>query len=164
MLCGSWIEARVSMNRPTSAREALIVEALGDVALLLDRVESLMSSMETGRLELANASAHLDSRLKAFEAGTASVAQKVQVKAIEHIIRRTGKATSDSIELQARAMNTARLAFSAEVDSNLARFDHTLQRVLHRVDRPWDLWVTHAAVAAVSAALTWWVVSSSGFR
>ena len=47
------------MNRPTSAREALIVEALGDVALLLDRVESLMSSMETGRLELANASAHL---------------------------------------------------------------------------------------------------------
>lgn len=165
MLCGSWIGARVSMNRPTSAREALIVEALGDVALLLDRVESLMSSMETGRLELANASAHLDSRLKAFEAGTASVAQKVQVKAIEHIIRRTGKATSDSIELQARAMNAAaRLTFSAEVDSNLTRLTHALQQALHRVDRPWDVWLTHAATATVSAALTWWVVSSSGFR
>ena len=153
------------MSEPTTAREALIVEVLGEVALLLERIESLTSSMEVGRLELANAGAHLDSRLKAFEVGTTSVAQQIQVKAIEHIIGRTGKATSDSIELQARAINAAaRLAFSAEADSNLARLDHTLQRVLHRVDRSWDLWVTHAAMAAVSAALTWWVVSSSGFR
>ena len=153
------------MSEPTTAREALIVEALGEVALLLDRIESLTSSMEVGRLDLANASAHLDSRLKAFEVGTTSVAQQVQVKAIEHIIRGTGKATSDSIESQARAMKTAaRLAFSAEVDSNLARLTHTLQQVLHRVERPWDLWLTHAATAAVSAAFTWWVVSSSGFR
>ena len=153
------------MSGPATAREALIVEALGEVALLLERIESLTSSMEVGRLELANAGAHLDSRLRAFELGTASVAQQVQVKAIEHIIRRTGKATTESMELQASAINAAaRLAFSAEADSNLARLDHTLQRVLHRVDRPWDLWVTHAATAAVSAALTWWIVSSSGFR
>lgn len=153
------------MSDPATAREALIVEALGEVALLLDRVESLSSSIEVGRLGLANASAQLDSRLRAFELGTASVAQQVQVKAIEHIIRRTGKATSDSIELQARAMNAAaRLAFSAEVDSNLARLTHSLQQVLHRVDRPWDLWLTHAATAAVSASFTWWVVSSSGLR
>jgi hypothetical protein len=153
------------VSDPATAREALIVEALGEVALLLDRVESLTSSIEVGRLGLANASANLDSRLKTFEAGAATVAQQVQVKAIEHIIRRTGKATSDSIELQARAMSAAaRLAFSTEVDSNLAHLTHSLQRVLHRVDRPWDVWLTHAATAGVSAALTWWVVSSSGFR
>lgn len=153
------------MSDPATAREALIVEALGEVALLLDRVESLTSSMEVGRLGLANASAELDSRLKAFELRTASVAQQVQVKAIEHIVRRTGRATSDSIELQARAMNVAaRLAFSTEVDSNLARLTRLLQQILHRVDRPWDLWLTHAATVAVSAAFTWWVVSSSGFR
>ena len=153
------------MSGPATAREALIVEVLGEAALLLERIESLTSSMEVGRLELANAGAHLDSRLRAFELGTASVAQQVQVKAIEHIIRRTGKATSDSIELQARAMNAAAwLAFSAEADSNLARLDHALQQVLHRVERPWDLWLTHAATAAVSAAFTWWIVSSSGFR
>ncbi len=153
------------MSDPATAREALIVEALGEVALLLDRVESLTSSMEVGRLGLVNASEELDSRLKAFELRTASVAQQVQVKAIEHIVRRTGRATSDSIELQARAMNVAaRLAFSTEVDSNLARLTRLLQQVLHRVDRPWDLWLTHAATAAVSAAFTWWIVSSSGFR
>jgi len=43
------------MNQPTTVREALIVEALGDVALLLDRVDSLTSSMEVGRLALAHA-------------------------------------------------------------------------------------------------------------
>lgn len=153
------------MSDPATAREALIVEALGEVALLLDRVESLTSSMEVGRLGLANASAHLDSRLKAFESGTASVAHQVQVKAIEHILRRTSKATSDAIELQAGAMNAAaRSAFSAQVDSNLARLTHLLQQVLHRIDRPWDLWLTHAATATVSAAVTWWVVSSLAFR
>ena len=153
------------MSEPTTAREALIVEALGEVALLLDRVESVTSSIEVGRLGLANASAGLDSRLKSFEAGTAAVAQQVQAKAIEHIVRRTAKATNDAIELQARAMTAAaRLAFSAEVDSNLARFTRCLQQLLHRVDRPWDLWLTHAATAAVSAAFTWWAISSSGVR
>jgi hypothetical protein len=153
------------MNGPTTAREALIVEALGDVATILDRIELLMSSMEVGRLGLANAGANLDSRLKAFEVGTAALAQQVQARAIEHIIKRTGKATSDAIELQARAMSAAaRLAFSTQVDSNLARLTNALQQVIQRVDRPWDLWLTHAATAAVSAAVTWWVVSSIPFR
>ena len=153
------------MSQPTSAREALIVEALGEVALLLDRTESLTASLEVGRLALANASAELSDRMKLWEVGTEKLAQQVQAKAVEHIVRRTGKAASDSIELQARAMNAAaRLAFSAEVDSNLARLTRSLQQDLHRVDRPWDLWLTHAATAAVSAAFTWWVVSSSGFR
>lgn len=44
---------------PTTALEALIAEALGEVALLLDRVEILISSMEVERLALANASAEL---------------------------------------------------------------------------------------------------------
>ena len=153
------------MSQPTSAREALIVEALGEVALLLDRIESLTASMEVGRLALANASAELSERMKLWEVGTEKVARQVQAKAVEHIVRRTGKAASDSIELQARAMSAAaRLAFSAEVDSNLARLARSLQQVLHRVDRLWDLWLTHAATAAVSSAFTWWVASSSGFR
>jgi hypothetical protein len=153
------------MNGQTTAREALIVEALGEVAILLDRIESLTSSMEVGRLALANASAELGDRLKAFEAGIASVSQKVQASAAEQLVRRAVKATSDSIEMQTRAMNTAaRLAFSAQVDSNLARLAASLQQVLRRVDRPWDVWLTHAATAAASAAVTWWVVGSFAFR
>lgn len=153
------------MTGPNTAREALIVEALGDVARMLDRVESLSSSMEEGRLALANANAELRDRLKAFEAGMASLTQQAKARVIEHIVQRTGEAASVAIETQARAMNAAaRLAFSAEVDSNLARLTATLQQVIRRVDRPWDLWLTHAATAAVSTAITWWVLGSFACR
>lgn len=153
------------MNGPSTAREALIVEALGEVALILDRIESLTSSIEAGRLALENASAGLDHRLKAFEGGTAALAHQVQARAIDHILRRTSKATSESIEEQTRAMSSAaRLAFSTQVDANLARLNQSLHQALHRADRPWDIWLTHAATAAVSAAVTWWIVSSFAIR
>ena len=153
------------MSRPSTAREALIVEALGEVARLLEQVESLESSMEVGRLALANASEDLVERLKDFDAGMASIAMRVQASAVDHIIKRTGKAASESLESQARAMNAAaRLAFSGQFESNLARLTASLQQVIHRVDRPWDLWLTHAATAGVSAAITWWVTSSHALR
>jgi hypothetical protein len=153
------------MNRPTSAREALIVEALGDVAALLDRVESLTSSMDAGRLALASANAQLGDRLKAFETGMASITQQAQARAVEQIGRRAGAATRLSIEAQTRAMReAARLAFSAELESNLARLATSLRQFVHRIDRPWDLWLTHAATAGASSALTWYVVTSFAFK
>ena len=153
------------MSQPSTAREALIVEVLGEVARLLDRVDSLNSSMEVGHLALANASEELGERLKVFEVSTASVAKRVQASAVEHIIKRAGKVASESIDSQARAMNAAaRLAFSGQVESDLARLATSLHQVIHRVDRPWDLWLTHAATAGVSAAVTWWVMSSHALR
>jgi len=149
------------MNAPSTAREALIVEALGDVAALLDRVEALTSSMEAARLALDNAGSELGNRLKDFEAEVSAVTQQVKLKAVEHIARRVGETTNIAIEKQTRAMNSAaRLAFSAQVDSNLARLISSLQQVLQRVDRPWDLWLTHAATAATSTGMTWWLVRS----
>ena len=146
------------MNGPSTAREALVVEALGEVASLLDRIEALTSSMEAGRLALADASAELGARLESFEAGMAAISLKVQASAAEQLVRRAVKASSDSIDAQTRAMSVAaRLAFSAQVDSTLARLTASLQQVLQRVDRPWDLWLTHAATAAASAAVTWWL-------
>lgn len=153
------------MRGLNTAREALIVEALGDVARLLDRVEALPSSMEAARLALADASTELSDRLKAFEGEIASLTQQAKVKVVEHVVRCTNEAARASIETQARAMSAAaRLAFSSQVDSNLARLTTTLQQVIRRVDSPWDLWLTHAATAAVSAAITWWVVSSFACR
>ena len=87
------------------------------------------------------------------------------MRAIEHILKRTGKATSDSIELQARAMSAAaRLAFSEQVHPELARLSAALRKAIERVDRPWDVWLTHAATAAISAAVTALVVSSFVIR
>ena len=153
------------MNGPTTAREALIVEALGEVALLIDRVEALTSSMEVGRLALSDASAQLSGRLNAFETRMASVTQQVQTRAIEHIVRRTGQAASDAIESQASAMRTAaRLAFSGEVDSQVACLTRALQRASERADRPWEHWLTYVATAVASAVVTWLVASSFSLK
>ena len=101
----------------------------------------------------------------ANEALTASLAQQAETRAIEHIVRRTNKATIDSIESQARAVNTAaRLAFSAQVDSQLARLTAALQRASERIDRPWEQWLAYLAMSFASAAVTWVVASSMAFK
>jgi hypothetical protein len=153
------------MNRPTTAREALIVEALGDVARLLDRVESLQSSMDAARLALVKENAALGNRLNSFATGMSSITQQAKIKAVEHIVQRTNDATRQSIDAQTRAMNVAaRLAFTEQLTPTLARLTVSLQQLVQRVDRPWELWVTHAATAASSAALTWFVASSFALK
>lgn len=153
------------MNRPTTAREALIVEALGDVARLLDRVESLTFSMEVGRLALAKANVELGERLTSFETAMSSITHQAKTRAVEHIVRRTGEVARESIETQTRAMNeAARLVFAEQVDPMLGRLSASLRQFVQRVDRPWEVWLTHAATAAVSAAVTWFVATSLAFR
>ena len=153
------------MNRPTTAREALIAEALGEVAHLLDRVERLTASMDAGRVGLARASAALDQRLSAFEAGMAGVMQQAKTKTVEHIARRIDEATRQSIDVQTRSMHeAARLAFTAQLEPALARLTHSLQRLIQRVDRPWDPWLIHAATAVTSAAITWFLATTFGTR
>lgn len=144
------------MNPPTTAREALIAEALGDIAHLLDRVESLNSAMDSRRVGLEQASAQLDARLGAFGAGMASITHQAKTKVVEHILQRTGEAARQTADVQTRAMEeAARLAFAAQVEPMLARVNASFRQIAHRVDRPWELWLTHAATAAVSAAATW---------
>jgi hypothetical protein len=143
------------MERPETAREALIVEALGEVALLLVQVEKLRQSMEPARVALSDASALLAERLVAFEAGMSAITQQVRASTIEHIVRRSNEAASRSIEQQARAMNSAaRLAFSAEADSNLAHLIESLEKFLLESKRSRHRWLSHAATAFVASALT----------
>lgn len=147
------------MRSPLTAREALIAEALGEIALLLDRVESVTTSMEASRLAIASATADLDQRLHSFEAGVARLTDHAKARLVDHIVRRTGEATRESIQTQAQAMNAAaRLAFSAQVNSELARLSTTLERLLRRAEGPWERWLAHAATAAASAAVTSWIV------
>lgn len=43
-----------ALNRSTTAREALVAELIGDVAQLLDRVETLTPNLNVARQALAN--------------------------------------------------------------------------------------------------------------
>jgi len=149
------------MNRTTTAREALIAEALGDVALLLDRVDGLTSSMEAGRLALAQASSDLAERVRLFDTDIASITQRAQVRAVEYIVRRSAETARVSNESQTRAMGDAvRHAVAAEVHPALQRLGATLQLLVQRLEHPRDCWLTHAATATVSASLAWLVAGS----
>ena len=153
------------MTSLTSAREALIAEALGDIAQLLDRVESLTSSMDSRRLGLEHASTQLDARLGAFGVDMSAITHQAKTKAVEHILQRTGESARQSVEAQTRAMHeAARLAFAAQVEPTVAQVNTLFRKCAGRVDRSWDFWLTHAATAAVSATFTWFLTSTIAVR
>ena len=144
------------MNGPSNAREALIVEALGDVANLLERVETVTAAMESGRLAMTNATAELSGRLRAFDRELTQITQVAKTRVVEHIVKRAVQATDEAVATQVRAMHVAaRVAFAEEAYSQLARLGSSVEQLTRRVARPWAFWLTHLATATSTAIATW---------
>ncbi len=143
------------MNRPTSAREALIAEALGDVAQLVGRVEALAPAMDQARRALDQASACLAGQAEAFERRMNALTENAQTLAVRHIARRTDALTRESMDTQTRAMaDAARALFAAEIHPALQHLALPLRQMVARLDRPWLTWLSHAATAVVASLLT----------
>lgn len=144
------------MTPPTTAREALIVEALGEAATLIRQVEALAPTLDESRQALADAHSGLADQLAAFTVQVAALTEKAKVQAVKHILMRTDEAARRSIELQVRAMaDAARVAFGGELGVTLQRLQSTVQLLIERPDRHWERWLTHAAAAATASAVTW---------
>lgn len=147
------------MNGTSSAREALIAEALGEMAALIDRVEAVGPALDGSRLALVHASAELAGQVTAFESRMAGITENAKVQAVKHIARRTDEITRVSAEAQTRAMEeAARMLFRTEVGPALQRVAMPLQHLAdlaHRGAHPWQQWLTHAATAVAASALTW---------
>ena len=144
------------MDRPGTAREALIAEAIGDVARLLDRAEALQRAMLESSQALVEARAQLADQLAAFEIHVAALTEKAKVQAVKHILVRTDEAARRSVDTQTRAMaEAAHTLFKAEIEPALERLAMPLQRLVRKVDRPWEQWLTHAATAGVASVATW---------
>lgn len=153
------------MSGPATAREALIVEALGEVARLLDRLDGQRSALENASLALSRANTEFDDRLETFGSRMATLAQHVQIKAAEHIIRRSNQAANDSLNSQQRAIEAAvRVAFSAQLDSKLTRLTLALETANQRAARAWDHWLALIATGVASAACTWLIASPMAFK
>ena len=147
------------MTHPSSAREALLVEALGEAAKLIRQVEALAPALDRSRQALVDAHRGLAGQLAAFEAQVTTLTGKAKVQAVTHIVARTEEAARRSIDLQARAMaDAARVAFADEVGASLQRLQWSIQRLLERPRPSWEPWLTHAAAAATASAVTWIVV------
>ena len=142
------------MMQPNTAREVLIVEALGEVARLIRQVEALAPALDESRQALADAHRGLAGQLAAFEAHVSALTEKAKVVAVKHVLARTDEAARQSADLQSRAMaDAARVAFGAELGATLQRL-----KSLHKEpERRWEQWLTHAAAAATASAATWTV-------
>ncbi|MBE2241634.1 MAG: hypothetical protein IAE86_02690 [Burkholderiaceae bacterium] len=144
------------MTQPSTTREALIVEALGEAAKLIRQVEALVLALDQSRQALADAHSGLQDQLAAFESQVAALTEKSKVQAVKHILARTDEAARRSVELQARAMaDAARVAFSDEFGATLQRLQASIQPLAEQKGRRWELWLTHAAAAATASAVTW---------
>lgn len=144
------------MSDPVAAREALLLEAIGEASNVFDAMERLIPEIQAAGREIARATTVLDNGLAAFDAHVTALAEKTKVQTVKHILARTDEAALRSVELQARAMaDAARVAFGAEIGAALQRLHPAEQKRTDRPERPWEPWLTHAAAAAVGSAATW---------
>lgn len=141
------------MSGLIDAREALLTEAIGETANLIESVERLAPELrEIGR-EIAQAKTGLRDSFSSFETQVMSLCEKAKVQTVKHMLARTDEATRRSIELQSRAIaDAARVAFGAEVGAAL----QGLRSALHEKSKlQWEGWITHAAAFVAGAAAAW---------
>ena len=140
------------MNEPVGAREALLIEAIGEMVNLIESVDRLTPELREASQEIDRAREGLRSSLAAFETQVLALTEKAKVVAVKHILARTDEAARQSADLQSRAMaDAARVAFGADLGATLQR----LQSLQSRPGPRWEPWLTHAAAAATASAATW---------
>lgn len=156
------------MNAPNTTREALIVEAIGDVGRLLQRVEALVPTMDASRTALLQACASLATTVGSVDERIDAACVQAQRQAVQHISDQTHAMARRSLDAQMRALQVAaRTLFRDEAAPALQRIAEPLQRVAAMAREgahPWQRWLTHAATATAAASLTWAMLTWSGCR
>ncbi len=150
------------MNRPSTAKEALIAEALGDMATLLERIEKLGPVMDISHRQLVQISKDLIREVSMFETRMTDFRFKTIDVAARQIDQRTDEAATRILNAQIAAMQSAaRDMFNKEVhpvvNRTIAQLEH-LARPAQPDQNRWLPWLTHSAAFVTGAALTWLVV------
>jgi hypothetical protein len=144
------------MTHPSTAREALIVEAIGDVAELVKAVEMSATRLEATCQAFQQARIGLHDELAGFESRLATLTENAKTVTNRYLAARVVEATRRSIDEQSRAMSdAARTAFKAELGPMLQRLQTFLQPLLEQRGRAWRRYVTHAAAAGAGSVATW---------
>lgn len=140
----------------STAREALIIETIGDVVALLDRVEALGPTIDASRQASVDASTQLSVALDALEARMAAVTETARTQVVQHIVQRTEAAAQHAQVVQSRAIaEAAREVFRVEAERSLQRLAQAMQAARAAKPSVWEAWLTHAATAVAASAATW---------
>lgn len=138
------------MNDPTSIREALVVEAIGDAANLVDSIAALTPTLNRATKEIAQVHAELRATLDSFEARMTKITETAKTRALEHVAVRTDAAARQVIELQTRAMTEAsRATFGSELGAALRRLGDQWERQCDQLERRWQWTALAASIAGM---------------
>jgi hypothetical protein len=148
------------MSDPMTAREALIIEAIGDAAALVECVAALTPEVQRIGRELDCANSGLRNSLAELEAQVAALTEKAKAETVKHIVARTDEVARHAVDTQAQSMaNAAKQLFNSLVDPRLQQLARVIAKQVERIDRPWERWWTHAATALASSSATLAVVA-----
>ena len=135
------------MSPPSSAREALIAELVGEVSTLLGRVDALVPALNATCDALTRARADMDARAAQVEVSITALTEAAKTHAVRHIARRTEELARCSAETQTRAMQVAAQAvFRTELAPALGQLKRTFSVRCQ--------WWAHAATALSSSLVT----------
>ena len=140
-------------DRSTTAREALVAELIGDMAKLLDRVDTVAPAIHEARRGMTAAARELAAGVAPFKAHMDDIAVETKKTAVEHIVSRTNSASAKPIRMQTRAMrDLSKAIVDEQVGPPLRQLAGELDRLVEHARRPWwEDWATYAATAMVSA-------------
>ncbi|UUX95397.1 hypothetical protein [Aquabacterium sp. J223] len=143
------------MNDPVAAREALIIEAIGEAGRLVESVEASTTHLRQIGRELNAAQAALRVSLVDFESRLSAVTEHAKTVCIKHIAEHTQDAARRSIDQQSRAMaDAARLAFGAQLGGSMERLQALLRPLVESRQRRWKTVMRYAATAATASVTT----------
>lgn len=144
------------MNDPVSAREALLIEAIGEAAHLIESIRELTELVQQVGREFSHADTGLRDSLTTFESRVAAVTEYAKKQTSRYIAVQTDEATRRSIDQQSRAMaDAARVAFGAQLGALMQRLQAMLQSQIESRRSRWVTGLTYLATAAASSAATW---------
>ena len=151
------------MSGPSTAREALIAEAIGEAATLIRQVEALAPMLAETCRGLQQADRQLNDALTAFDGRLTAITDSAKARTVQYIAVRIDEAARRSAEQQRQAMaDAARSAFATELGPTVQRLQSALLPLMQRRQRHWEWWLMPLAVAAAASTATWMALRWSG--
>jgi hypothetical protein len=136
---------------PASARDALIAEALGEVASLLDRVDALVAALDSVASALNEAGAGVEAKAAAFEASTAALVDASKRHLVSHVATKTQETIQAAGDAQMLAIREELRALIRTETPAPAR--HGSQTDVAQRGANWT-WTAHVATAICASLLT----------
>jgi hypothetical protein len=143
---------------PGSAREALIAEAIGELSLVLDRLDGLVPQLTVLQQELTDSGQRLTAQLADFEAQVMAITQTARTRLVNHVVGRTEDAARRARQENTKAFaDAARKVLRQELDGVVR---HENWRQARSGTGPQvTAWLTHAGAALAASVMTWAVLA-----